>query len=88
MILGSYWVMMERKARERLEIELQEERKARFAAEARACVAEARLAARYGVAQVREEATLCRHNRLMAVVAEILKEKGVDPEVVDALLEL
>ena len=86
MILGSYWLMREREAREMLESELQWEREARLAAEARASAAEARLAT-YRAAQTRSDASQRRSDKLMAVLAAVLKDKGVDPDVVDALLE-
>ena len=76
MVLNEYRVRSEREARERVTLELERERKARERErEAREREHAARL-----VAERRSE-------RLMTVLVETLKDKGVDPKLLDALLD-
>ena len=76
MVLNEYRVRSEREARERVTLELERERRGRERErEAREREHAARL-----VAERRSE-------RLMAVLVETLKDKGVDPKLLDALLE-
>ncbi len=83
MVLNEYRVRSEREARERVTLELERERKARERErEAREREHAARL-----VAEERAEAAQRRSDRLMAVLVETLKDKGIDPKLLDALLE-
>ncbi len=76
MVLNEYRVRSEREARERAAAELEREREARLAAETKAEAAE-----------TKAEAAQRRSDRLMAVLVATLKDKDVDTQLLDALLE-
>ncbi len=90
MVLNQYMLDRAREDQERIAVELEREREARRAAETKADAAQTKAEAaqtKAEAAETKAEAAQRRSDRLAAALLASLKDKGIDPEVLDALLE-